>query len=537
MSEFMKIASWTNHVNGVVDDPRKFARVLNDLQDVTLQDVVASLGFDNKAYLCVKEISVPVKLDMSRSIRSISRQWSSAFKVQLIRKYQQGDPSVVFYRSLYAAHIACAEGILTNNTSELWAWQQSGVFCSSNASHETPQSLIEQWSTTSIERGYHQIALWRYLLQSPLLLSALQRLEERHWRKHLVGLAKALGLNPEPVVDFLKLNFRAAKSLPGARLKSFSVSSQQAAQRVTNHLPKLMKTHAFLNAIQKSNSAQCRSLMCLAIVVSEPALVTFPKVDRERRLLEISSEIERSIYSKPAAFDTGELELDESAVSTELRSPDTSLSWGNADESAFANSVPTFATEVAEAPIDSFVEPVFEQVDPVVTPFGGLFWLYNILLAHPEMVQNLLSHSVFETLDHRWVWCWLACHLLSEPCSELPIDASIRTVVIAFAGIVDATEFDELISREPNNRQQTVLREVADDIKVKFLDKIQQSNPGSDISYVAVLRRNARIQHDGPWLEIEFSLNDVDINVRRAGLDADPGFIQWLGTVVRFSYA
>jgi hypothetical protein len=31
-------------------------------------------------------------------------------------------------------------------------------------------------------------------------------------------------------------------------------------------------------------------------------------------------------------------------------------------------------------------------------------------------------------------------------------------------------------------------------------------------------------------------LNTVDIDIRRAGLDIDPGWIGWLGSVVRFCY-
>jgi len=31
-------------------------------------------------------------------------------------------------------------------------------------------------------------------------------------------------------------------------------------------------------------------------------------------------------------------------------------------------------------------------------------------------------------------------------------------------------------------------------------------------------------------------LNDVDTQIRRAGLDLDPGFVPWLGKVVKIRY-
>jgi hypothetical protein len=35
---------------------------------------------------------------------------------------------------------------------------------------------------------------------------------------------------------------------------------------------------------------------------------------------------------------------------------------------------------------------------------------------------------------------------------------------------------------------------------------------------------------------VHLSLDDVDLDVRRAGLDGDPGWVWWLGQVVRFVY-
>ena len=38
------------------------------------------------------------------------------------------------------------------------------------------------------------------------------------------------------------------------------------------------------------------------------------------------------------------------------------------------------------------------------------------------------------------------------------------------------------------------------------------------------------------WVELHLPLDGVDIDVRRAGLDVDPGWVPWLGTVVVFRY-
>jgi hypothetical protein len=38
------------------------------------------------------------------------------------------------------------------------------------------------------------------------------------------------------------------------------------------------------------------------------------------------------------------------------------------------------------------------------------------------------------------------------------------------------------------------------------------------------------------WVEVYLPLDGVDVAVRRAGLDVDPGWVPWLGTVVMFRY-
>jgi hypothetical protein len=52
----------------------------------------------------------------------------------------------------------------------------------------------------------------------------------------------------------------------------------------------------------------------------------------------------------------------------------------------------------------------------------------------------------------------------------------------------------------------------------------------------SIARRRGRVDHAPGWLEIHLDLDQVDVAVRRAGLDLDPGWVPWLGTVVRFVY-
>ena len=54
---------------------------------------------------------------------------------------------------------------------------------------------------------------------------------------------------------------------------------------------------------------------------------------------------------------------------------------------------------------------------------------------------------------------------------------------------------------------------------------------------VRLVRRAGHVIAKPGWIEVHLPLDGVDLVVRRAGLDADPGWVDWLGTVVRFVYA
>jgi hypothetical protein len=48
--------------------------------------------------------------------------------------------------------------------------------------------------------------------------------------------------------------------------------------------------------------------------------------------------------------------------------------------------------------------------------------------------------------------------------------------------------------------------------------------------------RRARLVGSPLQLDIHFALDQADLRVRRAGLDLDPGWVPWLGRIVRFHY-
>jgi hypothetical protein len=56
------------------------------------------------------------------------------------------------------------------------------------------------------------------------------------------------------------------------------------------------------------------------------------------------------------------------------------------------------------------------------------------------------------------------------------------------------------------------------------------------IALHALVRRPGRVAMTDTHIDVCFDLSVVDMRVRRAGLDLDPGLVSWLGYVILFHY-
>ena len=90
--------------------------------------------------------------------------------------------------------------------------------------------------------------------------------------------------------------------------------------------------------------------------------------------------------------------------------------------------------------------------------------------------------------------------------------------------------------RQPHGAEQELVVEqplLADAFEHGFARAMQRQ---SGEFRVQVRRRVAEIVVDPGWIEVRLQLEEVDVDLRRAGLDLDPGWLPWLGAVVRFVY-
>lgn len=146
---------------------------------------------------------------------------------------------------------------------------------------------------------------------------------------------------------------------------------------------------------------------------------------------------------------------------------------------------------------------------------GGLFYLLN-LLNLPWSRNLLFSDSA--AMDFPSAWGWL--YRLGEAFGLEP-EPALRQCLATLADMPSRDFPDQL---------------PALDAAADIIDYGRQRYAGFGIWQTRLLSQAARVVYRRPELDIHFRLGELDIRVRRAALDVDPGWVDWLATRVRFHY-
>jgi len=106
--------------------------------------------------------------------------------------------------------------------------------------------------------------------------------------------------------------------------------------------------------------------------------------------------------------------------------------------------------------------------------------------------------------------------------------------LLAFCGLSPGSE----PPRPPDLRARERVGTVADSVVAALRERLPgpASSHSDSVLLLSVCRRHAVIQADPGWIDVDLRLDEVSVDVRRAGLDLDPGYLPWLGCVVRFRY-
>jgi hypothetical protein len=191
------------------------------------------------------------------------------------------------------------------------------------------------------------------------------------------------------------------------------------------------------------------------------------------------------------------------------------------DESQARVSEETSAAGHADEPAISEESRQLEGV-PVYTPYAGFLFLI------PLLVRVGLSRAI---QDHpEWVDSQVPWRLLRSLADRLSIPVD-DPVYLWLSG--DVAGGPEEVHRE---RDEFGAKEV--DAIVGHWRKAMRSwcRLQAHLGLFNLVRRPGWVSCSQTHVEVWMPLSDIDLRIRRAGLDIDPGWVPWLGQVIRFHY-
>ncbi|RZL11913.1 MAG: hypothetical protein EOP40_00845 [Rubrivivax sp.] len=155
--------------------------------------------------------------------------------------------------------------------------------------------------------------------------------------------------------------------------------------------------------------------------------------------------------------------------------------------------------------------------------------------------------------QHEWLptaWAgalfWLrqagACHLVAARANASADEDARGHALVALARALGVPEGDAALrafigGHEPAGQPHPDLALQAAAVTRQWADWLAEHAPDlPEPRLPAVCQRPGRLRFEPGWIELHLRLDQADTRIRRLGLDVDPGYLPWLGCVVRIRY-
>ncbi len=515
MNELITIDDCVNRYHIPVDDVEGFRALEKARKQVferALDRAVDFLQLEPESIVCIREMRLPVYLNLSRSTRHQAAAWSDCITREIRRLLEKGDGrSVRRFKSRAQAWIECSAAVLVGDYSESWAWHQMDLL--SGGSDDSATDFAASWIEGLCRDPVYLLPIMSGLKDQGLFATACLRITEHHWAVMIEALSGQVGRELGPTLR--RCADRRVKPRPVDRSET-TVQTDKQAKSIGLSLSRLTADVPGMTPL-----AECARAL-LSVAVTDPGCLT-------RRDKDIEAAILKALDTSAVGLDSGSADeyADEHALDAHRE-----FRWRTAAQA------PT-AGNPAEAPsIDARVPNANEQDAPGVfsldrqrasSPVGGLLFLLNLMADPTGLWHRLANDGIFSDRPMYWVWYWLGRTVVAVE----PGDCAL----LAFAGLAPHYDYQEPVRLEPNPEQGLVLQQSAELLRERACERLVGAGMPAPLDLQTVITKTAAITADPGWIDVEFSLLDVDVAVRRAGLDLDPGYLPCIGSVVRFRYA
>ena len=490
--------------------------------DHAFERELAGRGIPEEAELCIRSLFSPLRVNLSDSEDSIAAQWSVALANEVAAAIAAGPTrNVVFYHSRRQALMDMATSISRSDLGRAWAWRQLGL-----------------WQSKNIIASQAPFELVRALRESATLVVPILRALAQEAR-----LAKVVGRFDE--TDWQDLARTALSEVGGVRL--LEPVDRDTSPRALRDAWRVLNSSALLRAVTSSDSLRSaseqtrRAVAALAVIDVDPALLLSDTASTLIGIIAGAIAQTRDELDANTATTTNN-SADSVAPSSKSNALDEAgaerLLGGSSTDNVSNPSAPQIADAGARASINSGSSepnPVADHSETEVLPdqrrrgftqFGGLLFLLAVI-EDLKLPEEILGNGILTARSFTWSAHQLALSLMQME----PGDPA----ALAFAGLPPDAKPPSDGEDPPSENEAKIFDALAKRV-VERLSSLVESDHLEEPALEFVCCRRAEIVSDPGWLEVRFALDDVSTEIRRAGLDLNPGYVAWLGLVVVFVY-
>ncbi|WLE98045.1 MAG: hypothetical protein QTN59_04235 [Candidatus Electrothrix communis] len=510
-------------------EKERLDHLLDKVLNSSLALALDCLGIPAHEEVCIRRIEVPIRIKTASADSELVAAWSTALADQFQTVLSANDLSnVIRYPSRLHGLFDFAHNVAKGDLQQAWAWKQLGfaVNPKTDSLSEAREGLVR----SLLQEAVSIIPVLLHLTRSGRMDNILQQVPVIWWQDLAKAAVTEYGVEYEEVIQGMQGRNRNYN-------EKETIASISNIERLAS---RILRASSLASVIKQGP----------ACFIDQPELVTIWSVFV---ILETEPALFRTEEGQTAVLRTAVEELlnetfarragdgrPKNVLGESERKPTSAASGNRQDERT------TFSSEAATKPIPREQDWDIQRIEePGGSPplqrscgdseYGGLLFLLP-LLEQAGIIDELIKAEQFEKRSLRWFLHALALELL-------PMQAN-DPAALAFCGLGPE---DPLPDREEPGPDATEKRMLADwrlrilqTLARRMSDNSENEGRGQEKHAEQILHRvccrNARIIADPGWIEVMFSLRDVSIEVRRAGLDLDPGFIPWLGVVIKFYY-
>jgi hypothetical protein len=507
-------------------------QIVVSILDGDLEQALQTSGLEVGGEICIRRLDVPVRVRLSGSDTAIAAAWCRAIAAALAAAVAKRDPDVARYDSLRQALFEMAAGVARGELGRAWAWQSLGLMRRSVPESNLP-GAVDDLVSSLVMRPTEVVPALGELARQGMLRLLARRMHVGQWirisqaRAALAGLASAsprdVGWEPvEPVTG--------PPALAGARSEQHS----RLAVELSARSPIFAALTGQDSVVQ---DPEARHAVALLVVLEAQPGAAFGGAERAERLIAGVAHL-LAVAGRSASLPLRNDPLDFSSP------PDT-------DESTPADA------QAADQPPGRDLQPVVfpaareparsgAQAEPPAsrespsesasgyprrrawTENGGLLYLVH-LVDRLHLPERLMTTPELANRPLPWSLHQIAIHL----CGAADDDPA----ALAFSGLGPDALPPSREAPPATEKELAALEALASELAQSLADALERRTERPQSVVAEICSRRAEIVADLGWIEVLFRLDDVSLEVRRAGLDLDPGWVLWLGVVLRFVYA